>query len=546
MRTQAELAVKHGIAGFCVYLDSPGELGPEHPVEVLHANKDINLSYCVCLGRGIKPQYEGPEAGLDSAQRWCGAQASKFLGKVAKYMSDTRYLRIDGKPLLVVACTDLDEEVEATAYQLRLWGREKNVGELNLSRLRTSASDDSVAGAFDAIIDLPPNNSMLDLTTAYPGVSPKFRGRICDWRQLMQDSEEAVADHSSKRFLGVNPGWDNTPRAGENATVYVGSSPDLFQLWLDRTISRTSAIHSNESERLIFLNAWNDWLNGASIEPGEKSGFANLIAVRNAVARQTMSLRLAVSVHAFYPEILPEILHRVQFMPPGTKLFVSCRPEDTEAVRAQVHETGREYRIYRVANRGRDVAPFLQMLGDIDAQGFSLVAKVHTKKSPQFDGGEKWRAELFDSVLGLGSFNRALGAFIDDPTLGMVGPTQHFLPMSAHLESNERHIFEYCSMLGFNEEEVMSRGFFAGTMFIARVAAIRRVLDLGLNLERFEPEAGQTNGTLAHGLERVLSVCVNASGFRHGGHWNPAAEVRLNFKNELLNEVERIGFAAKG
>jgi lipopolysaccharide biosynthesis protein len=66
------------------------------------------------------------------------------------------------------------------------------------------------------------------------------------------------------------------------------------------------------------------------------------------------------------------------------------------------------------------------------------------------------------------------------------------------------------------------------------VAAIRRVLDLGLGLEDFDAETGQTNGTLAHGLERVFSLCVNASGFRHGGHWSPADEIQINWQPEFV------------
>jgi hypothetical protein len=454
---------------------------------------------------------------------------------LAGYLRPPLYLRLDTRPLVVVADANDEAASDSIADPLRNWARKKGIGDLHLVSLKPSGSAEVPEPGFDAVIDfLPDHDRAMDITQTYPGVDPGFRGRICDWRDVAETSWKEGGELSSSRLLSVCAGWDDTPVAGDRAAVYVGASPDLFQLWVDRAISQTAAAHRNESERLLFVNAWNDWLNGAVVEPDEKAGFGNLCAIRNAVARQGMAMRLAVAIHAFYPEILPEILRRVRFMPPETKLFVSCRPEDSEAVRLQLEETEREYRIYEVKNRGRDVAPFLDILADVDAQGFSLLAKVHTKKSPHYEGGEEWRAELFDAVLGLRAFNQALGAFIDDPTLGMVGPTQHFLPMTTYLEGNERHIFAYCSKLGFSEPEVMSRGFFAGTMFIARVAAIRRVLDLGLGLEDFDAETGQTNGTLAHGLERVFSLCVNASGFRHGGHWSPADEIQINWQHEFV------------
>lgn len=530
LQAQSALAKLHGVHGFCIYIRSPLELAREHPLEVLLANNDIDLSFCVCLG--------SPAGGSDDdrvrGEEWLGRSISRSL---AKYMGDPRYLRIGNRPILVVAQPDLLGDSQPTATQLRQWAGKKGIGELHLSCLASPASQ--ATDDFDAVIDFAPDPARaVEITKSYPGLSKDFRGRICDWRQLSEEDDKQSAEGCPTRFLCVSPGWDNSPQAGKNATVYVGNSPQLFQLWADRAISTTASLHRNQSERLLFVNAWNDWLNGAVIEPEEQAGSTNLLALRNAVFRQSARMRVAVAIHAFYPEILPEILRRVEFMPPDTKLFVSCRPEDTEAVQLQLEGAGREFQMYRVANRGRDVAPFLEMLADIDAQGFSLVAKIHTKRSPHFEGGEEWRAELFDAVLGLGAFSEALGAFIDDPALGMVGPTQHFLPMRTYLEGNEDHIFPNAARLGMSKEDALARGFFAGTMFIARVAAIRGILSLGLRLEDFEPEAGQTNGTLAHGLERLFSICVNASGFRHGGHWAPGSEMRVNSGHQFVLESD--------
>lgn len=533
IRAQADLAKRHGVHAFCILTRLLGTAGARHPLEVVSANQDIDLTFCACIGGEERPE-QPLHPSKRSHEQSAHAGPAVDISAIAKYLGDARYLRIDCRPLVVVARPDLLGDAAATVEGWRRWARGHGVGEIYLAYLRPEEASDFKGDGFDAEIDLPLGGAGgLDVAPGHPGVSASFRGRICDWRQLVEDAESPTAEGDFKRFPGVNVGWDDTPQAGGSATIYAGATPDLLQLWVDRAISRAS-VHKNQSERLVFLNAWNDWLNGAVVEPEATAGHARLEAVRTAVLRQGLSVRLAVAIHAFYPDVLPEILRRVRFMPPETKLFVSCRAEHVDVVREQLESTGRHFAIYPVANRGRDVAPFLEMLADIEIQGYPLVAKVHTKKSPHFEHGEQWRAQLFEAVLGLGSFNRSLRAFMDDPTLGMVGPTQHFLPMSTFMEANAEQIFVHSAKLGYGAEEVSKLGFFAGTMFIARVAAIRRMLDLGITLESFDPEMGQTDGTLAHALERVLSVCVIASGFRHGGHWNPAAEVRLSRNHQFL------------
>jgi glycosyltransferase involved in cell wall biosynthesis len=88
-------------------------------------------------------------------------------------------------------------------------------------------------------------------------------------------------------FRGVCPSWDNTARRKNKGTVFLHSSPLLYQRWLANAIRDTVQHRSNQDERLIFVNAWNEWAEGAHLEPDERYGYAYLQATRNAITRST-------------------------------------------------------------------------------------------------------------------------------------------------------------------------------------------------------------------------------------------------------------------
>ena len=51
-------------------------------------------------------------------------------------------------------------------------------------------------------------------------------------------------------------------------------------------------------------------------------------------------------------------------------------------------------------------------------------------------------------------------------------------------------------------------------MFAGRLSSLEPLLKLSSEFSRFEPEAGQTDGTFAHALERWIGVILHQSGLR--------------------------------
>ena len=79
-------------------------------------------------------------------------------------------------------------------------------------------------------------------------------------------------------YPGVMPGWDNTPRRGQDAYVFHGANPLSFRRWLSRAAESARQL---DGDQLVFVNAWNEWAEGAHLEPDKRFGRANLEAVRD-------------------------------------------------------------------------------------------------------------------------------------------------------------------------------------------------------------------------------------------------------------------------
>ena len=85
-----------------------------------------------------------------------------------------------------------------------------------------------------------------------------------------------------KRFRCAMPGWDNSPRRERDAMIFHGSTPEHFESWLRALVRETLARFAGE-ERILFVNAWNEWAEGNHLEPDQRWGRAYLEATARAL-----------------------------------------------------------------------------------------------------------------------------------------------------------------------------------------------------------------------------------------------------------------------
>ena len=87
---------------------------------------------------------------------------------------------------------------------------------------------------------------------------------------------------------GVMPSWDNSARRPSAGHVFHGSSPALFADWLEHAVER--AKKNPRHEQMVFINAWNEWAEGAYLEPDQRFGYAYLEACASVLRKQTGSV----------------------------------------------------------------------------------------------------------------------------------------------------------------------------------------------------------------------------------------------------------------
>ncbi|MDP3414618.1 rhamnan synthesis F family protein [Falsiroseomonas sp.] len=222
------------------------------------------------------------------------------------------------------------------------------------------------------------------------------------------------------------------------------------------------------------------------------------------------NLRIALVVHAYYPELLSEVIACRDVLPAGTKLLVTVPADREYAAAAQLGGVP-DASLYPVENRGRDIAPFMTLLNSGAFEPFDAVLKLHTKRSPQLRDGDTRRRLLFTLLAGEPHHTaRILSAFMD-PQVALVGWRAAFRTARPYWMGNESRVATLAQAM--NAGDAARLGFFEGSMFWFRPAALDRLRRLDLTPVDFEAEAGQLDGTLHHALERLFTVAAWSDGY---------------------------------
>ena len=279
---QAALAREYRIDGFCYYYYwFGGRRLLERPLASVIESGEPDFPFCICwANENWTRRWDGLDREILMAQSYASGDAQAFVRSLYPLFRDRRYIRVNGRPLVVVYKAS---DIPDSAATLRLWRdtcRADGEGELYLAAVARNVLDDPTVLGFDASIEFPPiGHAAENITAQATTVNPDFRGMISDYRNLAADYLLRPRP-LHRQFRGVTPAWDNTPRRQDDGTAFINSTPAIFRYWLEQTLRQTRIRHSGD-ERLVFVNAWNEWAEGSYLEPDARSGRAYLQAVRD-------------------------------------------------------------------------------------------------------------------------------------------------------------------------------------------------------------------------------------------------------------------------
>ena len=290
MRQQAKLAQKFDVYGFCFYYYyfKNGKRLLEKPINNYLQAKDIKFPFCFCwANENWTRVWDGGNKDILIDQDYSEENICRMIKEMLPAFKDERYIKVDGRPLLFVYRAEIITYVKKITY---IWqniaksnGFEKglylvsmqNFQEINPSKMGFDASSE-FAVAYRKI------NPWLNCKQL---IGNKEIDRLSSYPIIMSDMDSIMRKMLFRpktrynRIKCVCPGWDNTPRRGMvNSALIYDSSPERFYRFYKGAVIETIARNENG---IVMINAWNEWGEGAHLEPDKKNGYQFLEQIYN-------------------------------------------------------------------------------------------------------------------------------------------------------------------------------------------------------------------------------------------------------------------------
>jgi glycosyltransferase involved in cell wall biosynthesis len=279
---QVALAREYGIDGFCYYYYwFNGRRLLERPLNDMLQRPDIDFPFCICwANESWSRRWDGRDREILLNQDHTVAGDNRFIQDVLPILQDPRYIKVDGKPMLLVYRPELMANPVVTARVWRQAAIDGGLPGLHICAVQFEITDPRLV-AFDALVEFPPHFlPNYDITGVVPQISGDFLGKICDYYAGML----TLLDRPRPDFplyRGAMLAWDNTPRRKNRALIFHYSSPEAYRQWLRRLLLQAPE-NAHAAESFVFINAWNEWAEGATLEPSQHQGRAFLEATRDA------------------------------------------------------------------------------------------------------------------------------------------------------------------------------------------------------------------------------------------------------------------------
>ena len=287
LRAQAELAARYGIAGFCVYhYDFGGARLLNTPMRVLHDHPDIPFSYCLCwANENWTRHWDGGEREVLMTQRYDEATLARVIADVVRHAADPRYLRVEGVPLFLVYRPLLLPDAAGFARACRDAFAAAGFAGVHLVYVESMEAVDRglspAAIGFDAAVEFPPHGRAVAAERPVEIVKEGWAGYRYDYARTAAAFIERPGV-AYRRYPAVFPSWDNTPRQRLRGTSFENATPALFAAYVEAKVDEIRSLLAGDA-RLLFINAWNEWAEGAHLEPDTGFGHRWLEALRDAL-----------------------------------------------------------------------------------------------------------------------------------------------------------------------------------------------------------------------------------------------------------------------
>lgn len=287
LERQVELARAYGIYGFAFYYYwFDGHRLLDKPLDMFVSSEKIDFPFCLCwANESWTRRFDGSCGEILMKQSDTEESYRSFIDSVIPYMRSDKYIRVEGKPLLNIYRPSF---IPNCAETLKFW-RERcidaGVGDIHLVGVREHTWNvDLLTVGFDAQSEFHPGTVFkhcTDITDNFLYMREDFSGRLYDYAELVKN-RKYLKFNCDSLYRAVMPMWDNTARRDNKGMIFHGASPELYKAWLSDVFQEVKN-RTDLPEPFVFINAWNEWGEGAYIEPDRRYGYAYLNATRSAI-----------------------------------------------------------------------------------------------------------------------------------------------------------------------------------------------------------------------------------------------------------------------
>ena len=520
---QIKLAKTHGIYGFGIYIYwFSGNIFLDKYVNQFLENEKIDFHYLFILNnRNIENQFQTNIIKIKYNKDY----PEKLIIKFKSYFPDERYIKIDSKPVL---CIDVKmksiDRLTSIIISWRKIGIKFGIGELFIIcslREKKNVELEKLANLFDAGYELLPNYLLNEKLLV------NFKDNLTFFSGLIYKDLNFTYFDQFPVFRGST--LENKIKI-KNHRIFNDYYPEYFYV-MNKIIINWTMFYHNESNYLIFINGWNNYMSGAYLEPNQLFGFGSINSISKALFNLSYlnisynltnllnNSSIAVQVHAFYFDLIKEVIDNVNNIPVKFDLYITTT---TIKNKLSIEEYIKKYSkankcsVKIVKNKGRDIFPMLIQMKSI-WHNYKYICHIHTKKSihdPTY--GKHWRHYLYKNLLGNKEIiSTILTDFENDDKLGFIFPETfyeakvHALKMNEKLENSINYLLN--KIFGqYKMGNILD--FPAGDMFWAKLKAIYQIFLFDFSNDICEEGKPLT---MLYALERIWLYIVKLNGYNY-------------------------------
>ncbi|UGB24879.1 glycoside hydrolase family 99-like domain-containing protein [Methylorubrum sp. B1-46] len=287
-KAQAKLAREHGIYGFCYYYYwFSGQRILERPLQEVLESGEPDFPFCICwANESWSRRWDGSESELLIAQEHDPEKDIQFIYDILPLIMDPRYITVDGQPIIIIYRVGLMPDPRRVFSAWKAVAQENGLPGLHICMAETFGAHGPYQHGCDSAVEFPPHKIVSEVINAeIPDLPSDFTGNVYDYQQVIQN-DLLITQPPYTRYRTVMPSWDNTSRRGKAGNIVHGATPELYETWLRQVVADTKHRFVGD-QRIVFINAWNEWAEGTHLEPDRKNGRSLLEVTRRATSDQS-------------------------------------------------------------------------------------------------------------------------------------------------------------------------------------------------------------------------------------------------------------------